>query len=303
MPDVISGRLQPTHSETSYCEVESPDRLYEGENVHSSISYSRIGSGEPIVLIHGIGHRREAWAKVPEFLAADFDVISIDLPGHGHSPVPRKPASYAMTSYAEQVEELIRDLGLDRPHVAGNSLGGVLALELAARGSMRSCAAFSPAGFWSKPELALLGANLLLLRASSHAPREVIQKICATPRLRAISMRSLYMHPEHLSTQEAFDDSMNLRQAKGFWPCFARGIFLSYHQTPVVPTTVAWGEHDRLLLPTQARRAAAALPAAVHLPLPDCGHVPMVDHPELVCEVIRKTTARAESPRRTAVIS
>lgn len=269
----------------------------------SSISYSRIGSGEPILLIHGIGHRREAWAKVPELLAPDYDVISIDLPGHGHSPVPRKPASYTITSYAEQVEELIADLGLDRPHVAGNSLGGVLALELAARDSVRSCAAFSPAGFWSKPELAVLGANLLLLKASSHAPRTVVQKVCGNLRLRSISMRSLYVHPENLSTQEAFDDSMNLRHAKGFWPCFARGVLLSYKQTPRVPTTIAWGEHDRLLLPSQARRAATALPGATHRPLPDCGHVPMVDHPELVCGVVRETTARAESPQRNAIVS
>lgn len=269
----------------------------------SSISYSRIGSGEPILLIHGIGHRREAWAQVPELLAPDYDVINIDLPGHGHSPVPRKPASYTMTSYAEQVEELMDDLGLDRPHVAGNSLGGILALELAARGSVRSCAAFSPAGFWSKPELALLGANLVLLKVSAHAPRAVVQKVCGTLRLRAISMRSLYVHPENLCAQHSFDDSMNLRHAKGFWPCFARGVLLSYKQTPVVPTTIAWGERDRLLLPSQARRAETALPAVIHKTLPDCGHVPMVDHPELVRGVVRETTPRAAPQHRRAVIS
>ncbi|MDQ2849767.1 MAG: alpha/beta hydrolase [Actinomycetota bacterium] len=260
----------------------------------SSIAYSRVGSGEPIVLIHGIGHRREAWASVPQLLAPHYDVIAIDLPGHGLSPVPSKPGSYTMTSYAEQVEELIADLGLKRPHVAGNSLGGVLALELAARGSVRSCAAFSPAGFWSKPELALLGANLVLLKVSAHSPRALVEKVCGNLTLRSLLMRSLYMHPENLSTQQAVGDSINLRRSKGFWPCFGRGILLSYKQVPVVATTIAWGEHDRLLLPSQARRAAVALPDATHVPLPDCGHVPMVDHPELVCEVIAAVTARAE---------
>ncbi|MBO1767283.1 alpha/beta hydrolase [Allobranchiibius sp. GilTou38] len=258
----------------------------------STISYSRTGSGEPIVLIHGIGHRREAWNRVPELLASDFDVINIDLPGHGRSPAPGKPAGYTITSYADQVEELLRELAVTQPHVAGNSLGGILALELAARGSVQSCAAFSPAGFWSKAELGLLAVNLLALKVSSYAPGPVIEAVCGNERLRAISMRSLYVHPEHLSTEEAIGDTYNLRRAKGFWPCFIRGIGLSYKQIPLVPSTIAWGEKDRLLLPRQAGRAARKLPSVTHVPLPDCGHVPMVDHPELIASVIRETTAR-----------
>ena len=267
----------------------------------STISYSRTGSGEPIVLIHGIGHRREAWNRVPELLAPTFDVISIDLPGHGTSPAPGRPAGYTISSYADQVEELMRDLRLTQPHVAGNSLGGILALELAARGTVRSCAAFSPAGFWSKAELGLLALNLLALKASSHAPGPVIRAFCENPRLRALSLRSLYVHPEHLSTEVALGDTYNLRRARGFWPCFIRGTTLSYKQMPLVPSTIAWGEKDRLLLPRQAARAARKLPSVTHLPLPDCGHVPMVDHPELVASVIRETAARVGERQLSSV--
>lgn len=108
-------------------------------------------------------------------------MITIDLPGHGASPAPTRPAGYTVTSSAEQVEHLTQELQLDRPHVAGNSLGGILALELAARGSVRSCSTFSPSGFWSKAELALLGANLVALKISAHAPRTVIAAICSNP--------------------------------------------------------------------------------------------------------------------------
>ncbi len=259
----------------------------------STISYSRTGSGEPVVLIHGIGHRREAWGQVPQLLSREYDVIAVDLPGHGLSPAPERPAGYAMPSYVQQMEEFFEDLDLGRPHVAGNSLGGILALELAARGSVRTCAALSPAGFWAKYELALLGANLVSLKATAHAPEAVVRAVLANPRLKALSLRSLYAHPENVPFDVAVGDTRNLRASRGFWPCFARGLALSYKPTPVVPTTVAWGDKDRLLPPHQARRAEGRLPGVHHVSLPDCGHVPMVDHPDLVARVIADTVARA----------
>src|SRR5688500_6000509 len=114
-----------------------------------SLAYARTGSGEPLVLIHGLGHRRQGWDAVVPLLAADREVVALDLPAMGESAMP--PVGDYRTM-ADMVEKLFGELGLDRPHVAGNSLGGLIALELAARGAVRSATALSPAGFWNTPE-------------------------------------------------------------------------------------------------------------------------------------------------------
>ena len=85
----------------------------------STISYSRQGTGEPVVLIHGIGHQRTAWFEVYDRLAQHHDVIAIDLPGFGQSPPPQKPDTYRMASWVTQLETFFEHLGIERPHVVG----------------------------------------------------------------------------------------------------------------------------------------------------------------------------------------
>src|ERR1700759_3378283 len=112
------------------------------------LACERHGSGEPLVLIHGLTHRRQACYPVLDDLAVPREVILVDLPGHGQSP--------DLVSDGRPVPDVLRDMfkdfldreGLDRPHVAGNSLGGRIALEAAVNGHARSTTALSPAGFW-----------------------------------------------------------------------------------------------------------------------------------------------------------
>lgn len=129
----------------------------------SAIEFTRHeGPGEPVVLIHGIGHRREAWGEVPGLLQArGYDVYAVDLPGHGQSPTPVRPNGYSMRSIADQFERLFASLGIDKPHVVGNSLGGAIGLELAHTGAVRTATLLSPAGFFPVVHLPNFAANLL----------------------------------------------------------------------------------------------------------------------------------------------
>jgi len=113
----------------------------------STLAYTRSGAGAPLVLLHGIGMDRRAWDPVVPALARDFDVIAVDLPGFGESA----PGRADPASLAEAVAGLLTDLGVTSPHVAGNSLGGWVALELAALepaglGPVASLTVLSPAG-------------------------------------------------------------------------------------------------------------------------------------------------------------
>lgn len=111
------------------------------------LAFERAGSGPPLVLLHGLGHRRQAWDTVLDLLTPHRDVITVDLPGHGASPPLRTGGQDAVVVMADELGELLSTLGLARPHVAGNSLGGALALMLAARGQAASVTTLSPAGF------------------------------------------------------------------------------------------------------------------------------------------------------------
>lgn len=259
----------------------------------STVAHTRTGSGEPMLLVHGVGHQRSAWGRVADRLAEKYDVIAVDLPGFGASPKPAKPHTYSIASYGDQLIELTRELGIDRPHVVGNSLGGLIALDLAARDRVATATALSPAGFMSVPELAWVAANLLGIKLASHSPYPVIKAFADKVPLRKISMASLYVHPERLSAEQALDDTLNLRHSKGFWPVFFRGVNMPFTGTPAVPTTIGWGEKDRLLLPREGRRARAQLPQVHHEWLPGCGHVPMLDDPEHVVAIVEATVQRA----------
>ena len=102
----------------------------------------------PAGSIHGISHRRQAWYPVAERLAEHREVILFDLPGHGESPALVTDGRSVKDVLQDQLLELFFELDLDRPHIAGNSLGGRIALEAAADGLVSSATGLSPAGFW-----------------------------------------------------------------------------------------------------------------------------------------------------------
>lgn len=263
----------------------------------SAIHFTRQGQGEPVVLIHGIGHRGEAWGSVPDLLAEHFDVVVVDLPGHGRSPAPEAPDTYRLSSVADQLEELFEELEIDRPHVVGNSLGGYLALELARRAAVVSAIALSPAGFATTAEIfGIAGPQLLAMKLAAYAPRPVLRVFAERHALRTVAFRSLYAHPERQSAEQALADSLNLRRSPGFWHMLWHSTHLRVGRDIPVPVTIAWGVRDRLLVPRQADRAAARLPSACVERWPDCGHVPMVDAPERVARLVQHQVEQSAVP-------
>lgn len=130
-----------------------------------SLHQVRRGSGEPLVLVHGIGSQWRIWEPVLDALAADFDVIALDLPGFGRTP--HDGTGPTVTDQAQRVAAFCTELGLERPHVAGNSMGGGIVLELARMGAVASATAVSPVGFWTGRELAFAQRSLRVSLARS----------------------------------------------------------------------------------------------------------------------------------------
>jgi pimeloyl-ACP methyl ester carboxylesterase len=252
------------------------------------LPHFRAGTGEPLVLLHGIGSQFGVWAPVIEALMAQRDVIAPNLPGFGEAPMMAAPARPDIAGFTDAVEAFMDRLEVENAHVAGNSLGGWIALELARRGRARSVTALSPAGMWSP-------AGALYVRASFHMSVVVLklidrwlEQIMARGAGRALLMGQVMAHPARLAPEIATLAARNLAASPGTLPALAltsRESFTSGAGIRV-PVTVAWGARDLVLFPRQARRLLALVPQARLVPLPGCGHVPTFDDPQAVAQVL-----------------
>lgn len=252
------------------------------------IAFERHGSGPPLVLVHGLGHRRQAWDAVLDLLTPHREVIIPDLPGHGESQPLELAGKQPVRAMADQIIALLDELGLRRPHVAGNSLGGALALVLAADGRASSVTGLSPAGFW-RSDLEI-GYARAVFTASWAAGRAIMPLVPAMSRS-AAGRGLLY------GTMVARPGRITPEQARGDVPAFVaarpatRLVFAAPEQfvssvRADVPVTIAWGAKDRVLPASGAKIARQRIPHATFVRLPGCGHVPMTDDPGLVAKVL-----------------
>jgi pimeloyl-ACP methyl ester carboxylesterase len=252
------------------------------------LAYERIGSGPSLVLLHGVGHRRQAWYPVVDELAAQREVILVDLPGHGESD-PFEPAGRPVVDALR--DELVTFLGqqnLDRPHIAGNSLGGRIALEAGTIGLAASVTALSPAGFWRSA--AAFGYTRSLFRTVEALSRRLTPQAARLSRSksgRALMFGWITSHPANIEPDRALGDFLAFNRAVPALHAIVRAATPFANQVKAgVPVTVAWGSRDLVLPPYQARVARSALPQASHVALLGCGHVPMSDDPGRVAEVL-----------------
>jgi len=257
------------------------------------LACERMGSGPPLVLLHGVGHRHQAWGAVLDWLTPHRDVIIADLPGHGESPplARDRPAPEAMLG---AVTALLDQLGLERPHVAGNSLGGRLALEAAAAGRAASATALSPAGFWrNEREVSRARATFKVMQATGGRLRRYGPALSRHTAGRALLYGITVSRPSRVPAEQAAGDMAAFLGARDAVEAILAELAPFTGQIPAgVPVTIAWGTKDRLLRPPQARVAKARLPQARIRPLPGCGHVPMTDNPALVADVLLQGSGR-----------
>ncbi|MFG2475606.1 alpha/beta fold hydrolase [Streptomyces fagopyri] len=253
-----------------------------------TMSYARVGTGEPLLLLHGIGHHRQAWDPVVHILAAEREVIAVDLPGFGASPALPDGLTHDLGTVVPALGALCEALELDRPHVAGNSLGGLLALELGREKLVRSVTALSPAGFWTTAERRYAFGVLLAMRQGARRlPLPAVERLARTAAGRAALTSTIYARPGRRSPEAVVAETLALAHAEGFTETLRAGISVRFtDDVPGLPVTVAWGARDRLLLRRQGVRAKRIIPRARLVRLPGCGHVPMNDDPALVARVI-----------------
>jgi pimeloyl-ACP methyl ester carboxylesterase len=253
------------------------------------LNHSRTGSGQPLVLMHGIGMQWQAFRGLIEPLSREREVFAVDLPGFGGSatlPVGTSPHPKAL---ADAVEGFLDLHGIERPVLGGLSLGGWVALELAKRGRARAVVVISPAGFASRPQQLTSRAQLVMARAVPRRAPRLVERAVRTRAGKAFLLSGMIGHPSRVPDEDAVALNRAVAAAPG-WDATLRVITRSAFtggERVGVPVTVVWGTRDRLLNHRQARRALAQLPRSRHVPLEGAGHLPMWDEPDaLVRELL-----------------
>jgi pimeloyl-ACP methyl ester carboxylesterase len=245
-----------------------------------SLHHRREGSGEPLVLIHPLGADIVVWEPVFGRLAAQRDVIAVDLPGFGGSPALSDGAKPTPRALAAAVGRFLDSLGLDRVHVAGNSLGAWVALELARAGRALSVAGLCSAGFWTRPLGPRGGPDV---RRIGQAVLPLVPVIVKTSAGRRALLRGAVGHPERVPPAAAARLVRAYVTAPGFAAANAamRAAFLSDFDQIGVPVTLAWGELDRLV-----RRPRTKPEHWRSFVLRGCGHIPTWDDPAQVSRAL-----------------
>src|SRR4051812_19056909 len=255
----------------------------------------REGTGEPLLLIHGLGLSWRSWKPVLPLLTARHDVIAVDLPGFGTAP-PLPDRAPTAAALADAVEAELDRLDLDRVHLAGNSLGGWIALELAARGRAHSVVALSPSGMENPAERVAVMSLNELMRARNLAAAPAARLLTADPVSRSAMLGTLHGRPWRVSGPDAAVELRDFGRAPGFQPTMqaTTGATAPTDLGEIdVPVSIGYGTRDLLIGAITAPRFAAAIPDAQLVPLRGCGHVPMADDP---VRLARAITDRTDPP-------
>jgi len=242
------------------------------------------------VLVHPLGADRAVWEPVTEPLAAEHDLIAVDMPGFGGSAELAAEVPATAEAIAATIVATLDSLGLDRAHVAGISLGGWVALELGKTDRALSVTAMNPAGFWARP----LGPRPEVARRTAKRLLPLARPAMATLRGRRLALAGSMAHPERVPPAAAYRLVRAYARSPGFSRANAemrRTVFAGI-ETIRVPVTLAWSDRDRLV-----GRPKGNVPGVRMLTLVDCGHVPTWDSPEQVVAAILSTTRAADAQR------
>jgi pimeloyl-ACP methyl ester carboxylesterase len=263
-----------------------------------ALNHVRRGAGEPLLLLHSLGGSLSQWNPVMDRLARWHEVIAVDMPGFGRSPLPPGRALTAR-NLAGDVLAFVDSLGLGaRPGVAGISLGSWVAIECGRQGGVSSVVALCPAGFWKEP-LAPRRRNTAYDASRRIAPIAPLLLRSASVRHRVVATN--VHRPERVPLDDAISLVQSYGRGRGYPNASAemRAATVGDLSGLDVPLTIAWAEFDQLV--RNKPLPDGVLPDWVRqVRLPGCGHVPTWDDPELVTRVILEGTnpgSAAKSPR------
>jgi pimeloyl-ACP methyl ester carboxylesterase len=253
----------------------------------------RTGSGEPLLLLHGMGSSRRDFAAVLPELRKHFDVLAMDLPGSGNSRhLDERPTVAALTDAVERTLD-VRNVG--SVHVLGNSLGARIALELARRGRARSVVAIAPSGLNFPPERVYQGAGMALARVAMRSIAPLIEPLSRSALGRSALLAPLKAQPWRTSQEEGIGAREGFADTRDWWRTLVHGLMLDVPRgldRITCPVTLVQGTAD-WVASGQTVRYLPLIPGSRFRPLLAAGHAPQSDRPRTVVRLVQDAAARA----------
>ena len=255
----------------------------------------RAGTGTPLLLLHGIGAIWQAWSPVLPYLEPHHEVIVPTLHGHAGGPSLDSQVAPSVQALVDGIEEELDRLGLPKVHIAGNSLGGWIGIELARRGRAQSLVLLSPAGAWRSPRRLKMTAHGIRFSFGALARNSSRAEAIAERRLLHWAMLASQVAHPHQVPRESL---VAYIQASGQSPV-VEPLLRVLHLNPVdplpaerdYPVRLVWAERDRILpFKHFGSPMLERLPGAELIHLSGVGHVPMSDDPARVAELILEVT-------------
>lgn len=268
-----------------------------GDQAGANSEFHRAGEGTPLVLLHGANMSWRAWRPVLPFLSGRHDVYVPTMAGHRGGPILDLDSDHGPTAVVDSLCDQLDQAGIETAHIAGNSLGGWAALELARRGRARSVTAISPAGAWrSRRDLVRLLFMFRMARTGMRA--QPLRALAANPLLRSAWLGRVVEHPGRVSTDDLaamVEDAMSCKVLSGALSGRVPLPMIEPLDVAVCPIRVAWAEHDRTIpYRRYGHPMRALIPGAEFITLPGVGHVPMSDDPRLIARTIIEMTSAVD---------
>ena len=273
-------------------------RIRRVQTARLSLSVVEAGTGEPVIMLHGLGATKASFLPTVGALAPNYHTIAVDLPGFGDSDKPLRGA-YDAAFFADAIVSLLDALGLERAHVIGNSMGGRVAIELGLRSPQRlgRLVLLAPSLAWlrARPWAPFLRWVPTQLGAIQPAPRPLVETI----------VRHVIPGSDTEWTSAGIDEFLRsylTHRGRAAFYAAARNIYLEEPRGPDgfwtrlpslrVESLFVWGRRDKLVPIAFADHVREALPTATHVKL-DCGHVPQLERPRETHAAIEQFLTRA----------
>ena len=256
-----------------------------------ALEHTHRGDGSPLLLVHGLGGSRRSWDPVVEELAADREVVAVDLPGHGETPPLDGENSIA--TLTDAVASFLEAEDLAGVDVVGNSMGGRIVLELARRGEVGGTVALDPGGFWEGWERYFFYGTLAPSIRLVRALQPVMGHLAGNPVGRTLLLLQLSARPWALPGDVATEEMRTFAESPTFDELLRRLAFGPPQAGPAAngaSVVIGWGSEDRVTLPRQADRALDRFPEATLHWFDGAGHYPHWDAPAEATDLILETT-------------
>jgi pimeloyl-ACP methyl ester carboxylesterase len=277
--------------------IDWHEHLRQIDVVGARVNYVEMGEGTPLLFVHGLSGCWQNWLEnIPHF-ARTHRVVALDLPGFGASPMP--PWEITIPAYGRFVRDFCERLGIDRCSIAGNSMGGFIASEVAITEPERvdDLTLVSAAGItWARArrEPAVMAARVG--RAAMPALLKLQTSSMRRQRLRRSAFQGVFFDPNGLRREMLWENFVPAMKTPGYFDAMRNLVGYDIRdrlEEIGVPTLIVWGRNDRVVPVPAALSYKKRIGDNAELVIFDeCGHVPQIERPVRFNRVLERFLAR-----------